>query len=113
MAYASPVPPWQSSSLAISFSVKLDFRVSYRADQKLARVDARAANRLTRSSPKPPLVGLFVVRDRRGNFDGPFCCGCHGANPSGTPRPGKRSYLMGSQFQERTSDGKDRRTAGY
>ena len=30
-----------------------------------------------------------------------------------TPRSGKRSYLVGSQFQERTSDGKDRRTAGY
>jgi hypothetical protein len=26
----------------------------------------------------------------------------------GDPRSGKRSYLVGSQFQERTSDGKDR-----
>jgi hypothetical protein len=57
---------------------KFDGRVCYRTDQKLARVDAADCKQLTYPVPPSP-ESAVRRRDRRGNFDGPYCCGC----PSG------------------------------
>src|SRR4029453_2637624 len=96
------------------YALQSDTMVSARLPKALACERNRLTLAVLSSSSPRDMTDLGI--------DLPPCPLCQCATPTrcsarrgyrGAPRSGKRSYLVGSQFQERASDGKDRRAAGY